>query len=162
VGAAQPISPAPTFCGTRSLTAPVHGNTSATTSMRQSPPVNASRHTWMLSTQRTRPSRPIQSGCRIRFSGAFLSDRFVDHETERSSRLFSGMAGLTRKGRPSQRTVPRNEAALQSSVGAAIGRSGVHQLVRELNFRGAAPGPSIPANAAVVALFRVTRFDLLV
>jgi hypothetical protein len=39
-----------------------------------------------------------------------LSDGFVD-EMESSSRLFSGMAGLTRKGRPLQRTVPRDEAA---------------------------------------------------
>jgi hypothetical protein len=36
VGAAPPISPAPTSCGVRSLTAPVHGNSWATTATRQS------------------------------------------------------------------------------------------------------------------------------
>ncbi len=111
VGAAPPISPVPIFCGTRSLTAPVLGSTSATTSMRRSRPMTQGRHTWMLSTQRTRPSRPIQSGCRIRCSGAFLSDGFVDREMESSSRLFSGMAGSTRKGPPLQRAVPRDEDA---------------------------------------------------
>jgi len=40
-----------------------------------------------------------------------LSDGFVGHEMESSSRLFSGMAALTRKGRPLQRTVPPDEAA---------------------------------------------------
>ena len=47
-GRRRSISPVPTSCGTRSL-APVRGNTSATTSMRQSPPASASRHISRLS-----------------------------------------------------------------------------------------------------------------
>jgi hypothetical protein len=50
-GADRPIFPVPISCGTRSLTAPVHGKRSATISMRRSSPVKASRHTSMLSTQ---------------------------------------------------------------------------------------------------------------
>ena len=51
---------------------------------------------------------------------------------------------------------------LESSVGAAIGRSGVYQLARELNSGGAALRAFYSGNCCGGGTLRVTRFDLLV